>query len=135
MHRAEGTSEVLREVLARIRRRRLEAERIGDGVRVSRFLAMEAVICTGYIPFACPEAIGFAGDAAAAAASGLTEPEWYADAVAACEGDRQETVRLRLAVRLLRATEFWPWHAEAPARPPTHSARSPGLPPQAAGAC
>jgi hypothetical protein len=70
---------------------------------------MEAVLATGFLPFACPDAIAIAGDAAAAAASGLTEPEWYAKAITACNADARERTRLEMAVRLLRAADFWPW--------------------------
>jgi hypothetical protein len=94
---------------------------------------MEAVVATGYIPFACPEAISIAGDAAAAAATGLAEPDWYAAALAACAGDPAESMRLTLAVKLLRSTDFWPWRAEANAQSAGHSAARPEPRRRAAG--
>jgi hypothetical protein len=105
---------VLSEVRARIRARRLEAEGSSDRSLVFRLRAMEAVIATGFIPFACPEAISVAGDAAAAACSGVSEPEWFRTALTARAGDPLEQDRLRMAVRLLRVTDLWPWHCDGP---------------------
>jgi hypothetical protein len=127
VHRADAHSDVIQEVRARIRARRLDAERVGDQPGVSRFRAMEAVLATGFIPLACPEAISIAGDAAVAAASGLTEPEWYPRAVAGCNGDTAERTRLDMAVRLLRGADLWPWGHEARREPQgtTHDAAHP----------
>ena len=117
VHRANARSDAILEVRARVRIRRLEAERAGDERGVSRFRAMEAVLATGFIPLACPEAVGIAGGAAAAAASGLTEPEWFVGAVAACGDDVDGRTALGMAVSLLKGAGLWPWSGDAAARP------------------
>ena len=70
---------------------------------------MRAVVDTKLIPFACPDAVTIAGDAARAAYEGLHEPDWYA-AVYARHGSRPDGHnQLNLAVRLLKSAHLWPW--------------------------
>ena len=105
----DRTWAVLDELGTKIHARCRQAESVGDVPAVARLRAMRAVVDPKLSPFACPDAVTIAGDAARAAYEGLHEPDWYA-AVYARQGSQPNGHnQLNLAVRLLKSANLWPW--------------------------
>jgi hypothetical protein len=95
--------------LSRLQARRADAETAGNARAAARLSAMEAVVRTGFIPLACPDAVLVAGDAADALVCGRTEDEWYAEQHASRSGVRGGPRNLDAAIRILKSAGLWPW--------------------------